>query len=201
VIRQRVNLRRGPWAALVRLVAIAFALALIYYGVMIALLALKLAPGKIDRISGYRTGFTWLAGLHHSEFTTHVSLIAGFGGLLVFLVFAGLVLAALPRPYLTRTEIGLRRSERGATIVRPRAIERIAEVAAQGNEHVIGVTGRLGDAELHVDVGIDIVTETVEALADVRHRVGEQLTRHHLPQMPIHVTLTGYERPTRRESS
>lgn len=199
--RQRVSLRRGPWIALVRLVTIAFAVALVFYGVMIALLALKLAPSSVDRISGYRTGFDWLAGLHHSQFTTHVSLIAGFGGLLIFLVFTALVIAALPRPYFTRTEVALRRSERGGTIVRPRAIERIAEVAAQGNEHVMGVTGRLGDAELHLDVGVDTPTEIAEVLADVRHRVGEQLTRHHLPLMPVNVILTGYERPTRREPS
>ena len=202
MIRQRVSLRRPPWALLTRLLTIAFALVLMYGGAMVVLLALKVNPDDIDRISGYRTAYHWLAGLTHSDFTTPVSLIAGFGGLLVFLVFALLTLQSLPRPYLTRSEVGLpQAAERGGTIVRPRAIERVAEVAAQENAHVVGVTGRLGDRELNVDVGIDDAPMLVQTLEDVRRRVREQLERHELPPLPINVTLTGYERPTRRDPS
>jgi hypothetical protein len=103
------------------------------------------------------------------------------------------VLRSLPRPYLTRSEIGLPPGGRGATIVRPRAVERIAEVAAQGNEHVVGATGRLGDGELHVDIGIDTAPEAAATLTDVRARVRDQLARHDLQAMPVNVTLTGYE--------
>jgi len=196
VIRQRVNLRRRTGALLTRSLAIALALALVYGGVLDVLLALKLhglGANEINRISGYRTAYHWLAGLDRADFTTHRSLIVGFGGLVVFLAFSATALRTLPRPYLTRTEIGLATSERGATIVRPRAVERIAEVAAQGNAHVIGVTGRLGDGELHVDIGIDTAPAAAVTLADVRARVRDQLTRHDLEPMPVNVTLTGYE--------
>jgi hypothetical protein len=196
VIRQRINLRRRTGALLTRGLAIAFALALVYGGALDVLLALKLhgfGPVQINRISGYRTAYHWLAGLDRADFTTGRALIAGFGGLVVFLVFSALALRSLPRPYLTRTEIGLSASERGATVVRPRAVERIAEVAAQGNEHVVGVTGRLGDGELHVDIGIDTAPAAAATLADVRARVRDQLTRHDLQAMPVNVTLTGYE--------
>jgi hypothetical protein len=202
VIRQRISLRRAPWGLLTRLLTIVFAVVLMYGGVMVVLLGLKLSPADIDRISGYRTGYHWLTGLTHANFTTPVSLIAGFGGLLVFLVFTMLTLQALPRPYLTRTEVGLpERSARGGTIVGPRAVERVAEVAAQGNVHVMGVTGRLGDGELHVDVGVDDAPGLTQTLQDVRRRVREQLQAHHLPPMPVNVTLTGYDRPTRRDPS
>jgi len=196
VIRQRVSLRRPTGALLTRGLAVAFALALVYGGALDVILALKLhglGPAQVNRISGYRTAFHWLAGLDRADFTTGRALIAGFGGLLVFLVFAALALRTLPRPYLTRTEIGLSPDERGATVVRPRAVERIAEVAAQGNEHVVGVTGRLGDGELHVDIGIDTAPAAASTLADVRTRVRDQLTRHDLEVMPVNVTLTGYE--------
>jgi hypothetical protein len=204
MIRQRVNLRRGTGALLVRGLTIVFALALIYGGVMDALLSLKLGPSlgpdKINELTDYRTGYHWLAALHSGDFTTAISLIAGFTGLLVFLFFASLVLGALPRPYLTRTDVGLPLTDRGATIVRPRAVERIAETAAQTSEHVIGVTGRLGRGALHVDIGIDTAPEAARTLTDVRRLVSEQLARHDLPPMPVNVTLTGYERSTRRES-
>jgi hypothetical protein len=202
VIRQRVSLRRAQWALITRLLTIVFAAVLVYGGVMVVLLALKLTPGDIDRISGYRTGYHWLTGLTAADFTTPVSLIAGFGGLLVFGLFAFLTLQSLPRPYLTRGELGLpQTTERGGTVVRPRAVERVAEVAAQGNDHVMGVTGRLGDGELNVDVGLDEAPSLIETLEDVRRRVREQLGAHQLPLMPVNVTLTGYERPTRRDPS
>lgn len=198
MIRQRVRIRRGTLETLVRLLTLVFALVLAYAGVMVALLALKADPDKIDRISGYRTGYHWLTGLTASNFTTGVSFIAGFGGLLVFLVFAFLALQALPRPYFTRSEVGLARDRRGATVVRPRAVERVAEVAAQGNDHVIGVTGRLGDGALNVDLGLDDAPTTAATLGDVRRRIVEALGEHQLPAMPVNVTLTGYE-PTRRD--
>jgi hypothetical protein len=202
VIRQRISLRRAPWGLLTRLLTIACAIVLMYGGVMVVLLGLKLSPGGIDQISGYRTAYHWLTGLTRADFTTPVSLIAGFGGLLVFLVFAALTLQSLPRPYLTRTEVGLPEpTERGGTIVGPRAVERVAEVAAEGNMHVMGVTGRLGDGELHVDVGLDDAPALTQTLEDVRRRVREQLEAHQLPLMPVNVTLTGYDRPTRRDHS
>jgi hypothetical protein len=202
VIRQRISLRRAQWGLVTRLLTIVFAVVLMYGGVMVVLLAVKVSPADIDRLSGYRTGYHWLTGLTHADFTTRVSLIAGFGGLLVFLLFAFLTLQSLPRPYLTRGEVGLPEpGERGATIVGPRSVERVAEVAAQGNDHVMGVTGRLGDGELHVDVGLDDAPTLTETLADVRRRVREQLERHQLPLIPVNVTLTGYERPTRRDPS
>jgi hypothetical protein len=113
-----------------------------------------------------------------------------------------LTLQALPRPYFTRSEVGLPEpAERGSTVVRPRAVERVAEVAAQGNIHVMGVTGRLGDGEMNVDVGLDDAPSLAQTLQDVRRRVREQLEHHEIPPMPVNVTLTGYERPTGRDPS
>ncbi len=196
MIRQRVNLRRRTGALLVLSLTVVFALTLVYGGVLVVLLALKLhglGPVQINRVSGYRTAYHWLAGLSRGDFTTVRALIAGFGGLLVFLLFISLMLRSLPRPYLARTELGFPVDDRGATVVRPRAVERIAEVAAQGNQHVIGATGRLGDGELNVDIGIDTAPAAAETLSDVRTRVREQLGLHDLPPMAVNVTLTGYE--------
>jgi hypothetical protein len=199
MIRQRVNLRRAPWALLTRALTVVFALALVYGGVLNALLALKIGPGSVERVSGYHAAYMWLAGLHRGDFTTAISLIAGFGGLLVFLTFIFLAQQSLPRPYLARTDVGLP-STGGATLVRPRAVERVAEVAAQGNAHVAGVTGRLGTAALNVDVGVDDPDDLVQTLGDVRQRVADDLERHDLSPMPVNVTLTGYE-PTRTDPS
>ena len=197
MIRQRVNVRRAPWALLARAVTVIFAILLVYGGVLTALLALKTSPGSIERISNYQGSYHWLAHLDRGDFSTVVSLIAGFGGLVVFLLFVFLATQALPRPYLARTEMGLE-STGGATLVRPRAVERVAEVAAQRNAHVTGVTGRLGEDELSVDVGLDDAGSVREVLGEVRREVAEELERHHLPAMPVNVTLTGYE-PTRTD--
>ena len=199
MIRQRVNLRRAPWALLTRSLAVVFALLLVYGGVLDALLALKaIGPDQIEKLSAYRTIFHWVAELHRSQFTTAIALIAGFGGLVVFLFFIFLSGQALPRPYFTRTTVDLP-GDRGETLVRPRAVERIAEVAARGNGHVMGATGRLGDDELYVDVGLDDAATAVQALRDIRDRVAAGLADHQIPSMPVNVTLTGYD-PTRRDS-
>lgn len=197
MIRQRINLRTPAWGLLVRLITIAFALALIYGGVMLGLLACKVDPSRINKLTAYRTIYRHAVALQPSDFTTSVSLIAGFGGLLVFLVFAFLTFQALPRPYFTRTQVDLPENGRGATVVRPRAVERVAEFAAQGSPQVMTVAGRLGDDELNVGVGLRDVSEVSQTLADVRRRVGEQLERHQLPKLAVNVILTGYERPTR----
>jgi hypothetical protein len=197
MIRQRVNLRRAPWAMLTRALAVLFAVALVYGGVLNALLALKVAPSSVERVSGYHAAYAWLAGLHRSDFTTAVSLIAGFGGLLVFLFFLFLAQQSLPRPSFARTDTTLP-STGGATIVRPRAVERLAEVAANGNDRVVGVTGRLGADAINLDVGLGAPDDLVQTLVDVRRRVAEELERHHLSPMAVNVTLTGYE-PTRTD--
>jgi hypothetical protein len=199
MIRQRVNLHRAPWALLTRALAVVFAVALIYGGVLNALLALKVGPSSVEQVSGYHAAYTWLAGLHRSNFTTVISLIAGLGGLLVFLVFLFLAQQSLPRPSFARTDVGVA-STGGATLVRPRAVERVAEVAARGNDHVIGVTGRLGADAINVDVGLDAPDDLVQTLGDVRRRVAEDLERHHLSPLAVNVTLTGYE-PTRTDRS
>ena len=62
------------------------------------------------------------------------------------------------------------------------------------------ITGRLGEQELSVDVGLDDAGSVREVLDEVRRRVAEELERHHLPVIPVNVTLTGYE-PTRRNPS
>ena len=199
MIRQRVKLRRAPWALLTRALAVVFAVALIYGGVLNALLALKVGPSSVERVSGYQAAYTWLAGLQRSNFTTAISLIAGFGGLLVFVFFLFLAQQSLPRPSLARTDVGLP-STGGATLVRPRAVERIAEVAARGNDHVVGVTGRLGDDAVDLDIGLDVPDDLVQTLDDVRRRVAEDLERHHLSPLAVNVTLTGYE-PIRTDPS
>ncbi len=200
MMRQRVSLRAAPWGLLTRLLAIVFALALIYGGVMVALLAAKVSPHDINTISGYQTIYDDAATLRQSDFTTAVSLIAGFAGLIVFLIFAFLTLQSLPRPYFTRTKIDLPEDGRGVTTMRPRAMERVAEYAAQADPNIVSASGRLGEEELNLDVGVAVAAEAAQTLSAVRGRVAEQLQRHGLPHLPVNVTLTDYERSNRRDT-
>lgn len=197
--RQRVKLRTPLPAYASRLLTLALALALIWYGLMVVLLAAKVSPHTVNEISAYRSVYDWTAGLTPATFTTAVSLIAGFGGLLVLLVFLYLAYKDLPRPYLARGEVDLGRNGRGATVIRPRAVERVAELAARGNPNVTAAAGRLGDRELTVNVGIRRPRLVAETLTDVQARVGAALGTHDLPDLPVNVTLTDYTRTTRRE--
>ncbi len=200
-MRQRVNLRTPVFAYVVRLLTIVLGLALVWYGLMAMLLAIKVAPHTVNAISGYRSLYEDVAGLSPHNFTSAVRWIAGVAGFLAFLLFAALALQELPRPYLARGEVPLTEVETGATVIKPRAIERVAELAAHGNPEVASAAGRLGDGELNLSVGLRRAATAAEALRDVRTRVRAELGRHELPKLPVNVTLTDYDRTTRRELS
>jgi hypothetical protein len=199
VIRQRINLRTPLLAYLVRVLTIVLGLALVWYGLMVLLLAVKVAPSTVNSISAYHTVYDDAAGLKPSDFTTAVRLIAGFGGMIAFLVFTYLALQELPHPYLARGEVDLTEDEGGRTTVKPRAIERVAELAAQGNRDVTSAAGRLGDQELNLDIGVRRPSQAADTLIDVHQRVSADLERHQLPSLAVNVTLTAFDPPTRRE--
>jgi hypothetical protein len=201
VIRQRVNLRTPVLAHLVAALTIVLALALVWYGLMVVLLAVKVAPHTVNSLSDYRTLYDDAADLTRNDFTTARRLIAGFAGLLLFVVCLYLAFKAWPRPYLARGEVPLQDDERGSTTIEPRAMERVAEIAACANPDVTAASGRLGDEELTVAVDSRRASAVAETLRDVHQRVRVQLEQHELPSLPVNVTLTGYDRQTKRELS
>jgi hypothetical protein len=201
VIRQRINLRTPALAYAVRFLTFLLALALLWYGLMVVLLAVKVSPHTVNSLSAYRTLYDKAAGIRASDFTTAVRLVAGFGGLLAFLVFLYLALQEIPRPYLARGGVALEERDMGSTVVRPRAIERVAEYAACESRDVTTASSRLGDNELTVDIAVRRATTAAGTLTDVHKRVAAALHRHQLPDLPVHVTLTGYDRTTTRELS
>ena len=183
-----------------RLVTLVFALALIWYGLMTALLALKVSPSTVNTISGYRTAFDWLSGLMPSDVdgaTTRAIIAAA--GVVAFLVFGYLALKQLPRPYLARRELELTADERGEVTVEPRAVERLAEVAATTHPAVIDARGRYSSDDLAVDLTVRRARDLADTLNDAQRRVVHALEQHELPAMPVNVTLTGYDRKHRRD--
>ena len=203
-MRQRIRADSSPLAYVGRLVLALACLATIWYGLMLALLALKVNPDAVDRVSGYRTAFDFLTRLGPDGFPGGPARIAlAAGGLLAFFVFLLLALRELPRPYLTRSELTLAEDHRGALTVEPRAIERAAEAAASQNPAVASAVGRYGGEDISVDLDVRGPREAAGALADIRDRVVEALGRNDLPPVPVNVTITGFHReePRRRELS
>ncbi len=200
-MRQRVTARTSPVAAIGWVVLVLFAAALVWYGLMLVLLAAGVSPGVVDTISGYRTAYDFLAGLTADDIGAPTRLIAGIAGLLAFLLFGYVALKMLPRPRLARGAMEVSRDERGSVEMRPRAVERIAEVAALESPAVSAATGRMGDEALTVDMHVSRAREVAEAMRDAQRRVREALERHDLPPRAVNVTLTGFDRATRRELS
>jgi len=201
VIRQRVNLRTPFLARLVAALTIVLALALVWYGLMVVLLAAKVSPHTVNSLSAYRTLYEDAVDLKRSDFTTLRRLIAGFGGLLVFVICMYLAFKAWPRPYLARGEVSLEDGKHGTTTIEPRAVERVAEIAARANPDVTAVSSRLGDEQLTVGVVSRRAATIAKTLRDVHRRIQIGLQQHELPDLPVNVTLTGYDRQTRRELS
>ncbi len=200
MLRQRVRQRTSPLVFVGRLLTFLFALALIWYGAMVVLGALKVSPGKINSISGYRTAYNYLAGLTPQKVdgsTTRAILAAA--GVLAFLLFGYLAFKEIPRPHFTRHDLELTGDERGELTVRPRAIERLAETAAQQAPGITGASGRYSQDDLTVNVTVRRARNLADTLRDTQHRVSDALQQHELPTLPVNVTLAGYDRRHRRE--
>jgi hypothetical protein len=201
MIRQRINLRTPLLAYVVRALTLLLGAILVWYGLMVVLLAVKVSPHTVNSISAYRTLYDDVAGLTAGDFTTATRLIAGIAGFLVFLACAYLALQEFPRPYLARGAFTIGDSDRGETSVQPRAVERAVEIAATGNPEVTSAAGRLGDEQIDVHIHVRSARSAADTLRDVHTRTSGALREHGLPSLPVNVTLTGYDRNTTRELS
>lgn len=199
MLRQRLRARTSPLALLGRIVVFVVACALVWYGVMLAWLALGGPASTIDSISGYRSAYDALAGLGENDLSGLARAVAAGAGLLAFLLFGYLAFKELPRPYLARHDLELTADERGTVDVEPRAIERVAESAASSHPAVASAAGRYATDHLTVGVTVRRARDVAETLEEAQRLVVEGLRTHDLPILPIHLTLTGFERKTRRE--
>jgi hypothetical protein len=199
MFRQRLRIGTSPLVLLGRIVLVLVALALVWYGAMLVLLALKVSPHTVNQLSGYRSAYNYLAGREPSDITSDTRLIAGLAGLAGFLVFGYLAIKEIPRPHLTRSDLRLIDEQRGAVDVAPRAIERAVEGAALERDDVQDAAARYATNELTVNVTVTRARELPDIVRAVRAQGREQLVTHGLPELPVNVTLTGYQRTRRRE--
>jgi hypothetical protein len=199
MLRQRVRARRSPLALLGRLLLLVLSLALLWYGLMVVLLALKVSPQTVNALSGYRSAYDFLAGLEPADITGRVRFVAGLGGALSFLLFGYLALKSLAYPYLARSELLLGEARRGVDVVEPRAVERAVEGAVRSHPAIDAANARYGTADVNVSVHVNDARVAGSALREVRGRGREALAQHELPLLPVNVILTGFEKPKGRE--
>jgi hypothetical protein len=182
------------------LLALLVGLALAWYGLMALLLAVKVSPATVNSISGYRTVFNWLSGLTpaHVDGSGTRAIVAG-AGVVSFLLFGYLAIKQLPHPYLARRALPLRTDQQGELRVEPRAMERLAEVAATSEAGITDARGRYSVDDLAVEVTVRRARNVAPTLKAAQDRVIGALAEHGLPSMPVNVTLSGYDRRERRE--
>ena len=195
-IRQRIRARTSPFAYVGRALLALLALALVWYGLMLVLLAAKGSPDTVDAISLYRTAFNYFAGLQPGDVTSRVRLIAGLSGFAVFAVCSFLAWKEFPRPYLARGDLSLLEDEQTTITVKPRAIERAAEAAVVEHPAVSGAAARYGD-QLSVDIEVRHGRDLAQTMREAQLLVAEALGRLELPPLPLSVTVAGYDRRRR----
>jgi hypothetical protein len=198
--RQRLRERSSPLVIVGRVVTLVFALALIWYGLMTVLLAVKASSGTVNALSGYRTAFDWLSGLTPGDVDGGATrAIIAAAGVVAFVFFGYCAVKQIPRPYLARRHLDLAADDRGEVTVEPRAIERLAEVAAAAHPAITEARGRYAIDDISVDISVRRARDVADALRDAHERVVDALRQHELPAMPVNITLTGYERRHRRD--
>lgn len=199
MIRQRLRAHESPLRFVGRLVLVIVSLLVFWYGAMLVALAFKVSPDSVERLSGYRSAFDFLAGLEPDDVSGTARLVVGLAGVAAFLVFGFLALKEIPRPYLARAETRLREDARGRLVVEPRAIERAVEAAASSHAWVSEASARYGDDALALAVTVDRSGDVAGALRELREQSRESLMRHELPLVPVNVELAGFESQRRRE--
>ncbi|MGO9901242.1 MAG: hypothetical protein ACLP0J_16475 [Solirubrobacteraceae bacterium] len=199
MLRQRLRIGTSPFVVLGRIVLILAALALVWYGAMLVLLAFKVSPHTVNQLSRYRSTYSYLAALKPRDITTGTRLIAGLAGLAGFLVFGYLAFKELPRPHFTRSELRIVDDQCGVVDVAPLAIERVVQGAALQNNAVQNATARYATDALTVNISVTRAHALPDILRAVRATAHEQLAVHGLPELPVNVTVTGFLRTRRRE--
>lgn len=197
--RRRVRVGRSGATVAGQVLVGLLALGVAYYGAMLALLALKVSPGTVETLSGYRAAYDALAGLREDDVTGTARLIAGLVGLAVALLCGWLALAQLPRPRLTRTELELRADDHGVVTLRPRAIERLAETAAAGEDGVREASARWERGSLTVALTVGRARGLPDVLHGARGAVAAAVERHGLPPAAVHVICAKLDPITTRE--
>ena len=173
--------------------------ALVYYGAMVVLLALKVSPETVNDLCGYRTAFDYLAGLDAEEITSTARLVIALVAVAVALTALLLLCRGLPRPHLARHGIELADTDLGITEVQPRAVERAVESAALQHDAVVGARARYDDGGIALLVTARQAPGLVATLEEVRGLAHRGLERHQLELERVDVTLAGYKGTNRRE--
>jgi hypothetical protein len=195
MLRQRIRVERSTLVVLGQLVTVLISLALVWYGLILGLMAIGiLSADTANALTGYRSLFDELAALTEDDVDGIVRLFTGVGGLVAFLVLGWLALKQIPRPQLARGELLVTHDDRGEVTLAPRAFERAAESAALGSEAVTGAAGRYGGDDVSVDIAVNRAHDVAHTLRDVQRRVRLALSRHELPDVPVHVTVTKFDR-------
>jgi hypothetical protein len=198
--RQRLRVESSTLATTVGRVLVALlGAAIAWYGLMLFLLAVKVSPGFVNDISGYRTAFDYLAGLDPGDVSSSARLIVAIVALVLASIAAYLIWRGFPRPHLARHPIEIQETERGNTEVRPRAIERAVESAALEHPSVVGARARYDDDGIALAITARRAATLVDTLREVRQRTFDSLDTHQLELERVDVTLAGYDSPNGRE--
>lgn len=199
MLRQRIRFRTFPLRALNRVLVVLLALALIWGGVAVALLAVKVGRASVSDVTGYRQLYRSVTGIASGDVQGSTRAWIAGAGVLCFLLFGLLAFKSLPRPYRARRvlELELDHEERGELTVAPAAVEHMAELAASQDERVASASGRYLSRALEVNVSLRRSPDLAEALTSVQSAVGDALEVHGLPAAPVTVTFASYQQPER----
>lgn len=173
--------------------------ALVYYGLMVVLLALKVSPAFVNDISGYRTAFDFLAELTAADITSGDRIVTAIVALALAALAAFLIWRGLPRPHLARHAVELEGGGPGRTEVGPRAIERAIEVSVLAHPAVVGARARYDEDGVALMVTARHAATLAGTLREVEERAFESLGKHELALERVDVTLAGYDTPNGRE--
>lgn len=197
--RQRLGLTHTWRTTLGQKLMVVPALALVYGGAVVLALGAGVSPADVDSVTAYRTVQDRLGALDPANWSQGVSIGVAVAGILGLLLLLALGWAQRLIPHVTRAELVLREEDDGRTTVSPRAIERIAEIAARG-PGVKAAKATLGDDDLAIALHANRGDLIPELLPGARTRAHAALRQAGLPDTSaLRVAVTRFTAASKKD--
>ncbi len=176
------------------------ALALIYGGAVAVALSAGVSGSDLSRWTGVDEAYRRVAALDPASWSTTTSAIIAATGIVLALALLRLAWAQRLVPQRVRHAVDLEGSGPGTTTVRPRAIERAAEVAASRDPGVREAKASLGDDAMTVHLHVLDAQRLPELLQDAERSTRTALRDAGIGEdVPIQLTVTRFSAPSRTE--
>lgn len=197
--RQQLALPTGLATTLGQKFMLIPALALMYGGAVAIARSAGLRGPDLERWTGVSSVVTQVGALNPSTWDQTVAAVVVAAGLVLFPLLLWLAWAQRLVPQRVRHAIDLATHGPGVTSVRPRAVERAAEVAASHDPGIRQARAALTDDGMTIHLHVRDAARLADLLREAEVRAQDALLDAGISDVPLRLAVTRFSAPSRTE--